>query len=97
MIPIVMTKRRSAEAARMPRSATAPSRMALAKEYQTYTSRLAELARDEGKFVLIHETDIAGVYPTYEECLQAGYQRFGLEQPFLVKQICAVESPVILG
>jgi hypothetical protein len=69
--------------------------MPLAEEYQTYVGHLAELLPQEGKFVLIHAADVAGVYETYKDALTAGYQKFGAE-PFLVKRITAVELPVIV-
>jgi hypothetical protein len=60
--------------------------MALEKELGTYQNKLQELIPNEGKFVLIHGDQVAGIWETYEDALQAGYQRFGLE-PFLVKRI----------
>lgn len=68
----------------------------LAKEYDTYKSRLPELVRDEGKFVLIRAEEVAGVYATYDEALMAGYKKFGIKQPFMVKQIASVETPIFL-
>jgi hypothetical protein len=64
--------------------------MALEKELATYHSKLLELAADEGKFVLIHGGDVAGVFISYEDAIKIGYEKFGLE-PFLVKQIQVVE------
>jgi hypothetical protein len=60
--------------------------MALEKEVATYKRKLEELLPNEGKFVLIHGDDVAGVWDTYEDALQAGYQKFALD-PFLVKRI----------
>jgi hypothetical protein len=64
--------------------------MTLDQELQTYRKALPKLLPQEGKFALVHGTEIAGTYGTYEDALQAGYDRFGLE-PFLVKQVQAVE------
>ena len=47
-------------------------------------------AAHEGKFVLIHGNEIAGVWDTYQDALGAGYRQFGLD-PFLVKQILSIE------
>jgi hypothetical protein len=64
--------------------------MALEQELATYHAKLPELKADEGKFVLIHGTQVAGVFTSYEDAIKIGYEKFGL-QPFLVKQIQAVE------
>jgi len=68
---------------------------ALETEYATFVSLLPRLAHEEGKFALIHRSDLAGVYETYQDALAAGYEKFGLK-PFLVKQIAASESPAYL-
>jgi hypothetical protein len=63
----------------------------LEKEIESYKIRLPELLQDEGKFVLIHGSDLVGIYPDYEKALTEGYERFGTT-PFLVKRINAVEK-----
>lgn len=65
--------------------------MALERELQTYKRKLAELAPQEGRYVLIHEDEVVGVYTSYEDALKEGYDKFGLT-PFLVKKIQAVEQ-----
>src|SRR5437660_11909922 len=65
--------------------------MALEKELQTYNAKLAELREHEGKFVLIHGSDIVDYFSTYDDAIKEGYQKFGLE-PFLVKQIQSLEQ-----
>lgn len=65
--------------------------MALEKEMKAYKARLAELAADEGKFVLIHGDEIVGTFGTYEDAIKEGYGRFHLS-PFLVKQIHLIEQ-----
>ena len=63
----------------------------LAKELATYEIHREELVGShDGKFVLIHGDEIAGIWDTYKDAIEAGYQRFGLN-PFLVKQIQTVE------
>jgi len=64
--------------------------MALEQELETYKAKLAELTANEGKFVLIQGSDVAGVFDTYADAIKEGYEKFGLK-PFLVKQIHAVE------
>jgi hypothetical protein len=63
----------------------------LEKELETYKKELQTLLQNAGKFVLIHEDKVAGVWDTYQDALQEGYRVFGLK-PFLVKQIQAVET-----
>jgi hypothetical protein len=64
--------------------------MALEKELATYHARLPELKADEGKFVLVHGDEVAGVFTSSEDAIKIGYEKFKLE-PFLVKQIQAME------
>ena len=67
---------------------------AFAKELETYEAKKHELlAESAGKFVVIHNDEVAGVWDTYEDALRAGYERFKLV-PFLVKQITPIE-PVL--
>ena len=65
--------------------------MALEKELQTYKNKLAELKKDEGKFVLIHGDDVIDTYSSYDDAIKEGYKKFHLE-PFLVKQISSIEQ-----
>ena len=65
--------------------------MALEQEQKTYQENMESLKDQEGKFVLIRGDKIVGVYDTYQDALQAGYDEFKLE-PFLVKQIRFVEA-----
>jgi hypothetical protein len=65
--------------------------MALERELETYRQKLPELLADEGKFVLIHDSEIVDVFGTYEDAIKEGYGRFQLP-PFLVKQIQSREQ-----
>ncbi len=65
--------------------------MALEQEIQAYQRELPNLLPQEGKYALVHEDQVIGVYDTYEDALKAGYQKCGLK-PFLVKPIQAVEQ-----
>ena len=60
--------------------------MALEKEQATYLRELPKLMGSAGKFVLINDDTVAGIYDTYADALKVGYDQFGLN-PFLVKQI----------
>jgi hypothetical protein len=59
-------------------------------ELAAYDEHLPELLSSEGKFVLILGSAVDGPFDTYEEALDAGYEKHGLKQ-FLVKQIRAAE------
>jgi hypothetical protein len=60
-------------------------------ELETYERERPRLvAESEGKYVVIHGTEIAGVWDTYGDALGAGYAKFALA-PFLVKQIESVD------
>lgn len=65
--------------------------MALEKEIETYKNKLPSILGDQGKYVLIKELDIVGIYSTYDDAITVGYEKFGLE-PFLVKKISADEE-----
>lgn len=65
--------------------------LALEKELATYRSNLSVLLAQEGKFALVHQNEIVGIYDTYSDALTEGYRLFKLE-PFLVKQIEAIET-----
>jgi hypothetical protein len=65
--------------------------MALETELETYRKKLPEMLLEEGKFALIHGTEIAGTFDTYADALNEGYKLFKLE-PFLVKEIQAIEQ-----
>ena len=64
--------------------------MALEKELATYQQELHKLIANTGKFVVIHEDKVSGIWETYQDALQEGYRLFGLE-PFLVKEIQALD------
>ena len=66
--------------------------MALEKEYATYKSKLPELKVHEGKWVLIQGDAVVDIYSRYDYAMKEGYSKFGLNTPFLVKQIHALEQ-----
>ena len=65
--------------------------MALEKELAAYNAHLPEWKEHEGRYVLIQDDAVVDFFTSYEDALKAGYQRFGL-QPFLVKQVHAIEQ-----
>jgi hypothetical protein len=65
----------------------------LQTEIETYERhRDGLLGTAEGKFVLIHQDKVAGVYDSKPDAITQGYERFG-NVPFLVKQVLKVEAP----
>jgi len=64
----------------------------LNQELATFETNLPKLAKDGGKFVLIKQDVIEGVYETYADALNAGYGRFKLDR-FLVKKIPPTKKP----
>ncbi len=63
----------------------------LTQELETYLRELPKLLAQEGQFILIKGPAVVGTFDSYNDALQVGYQRFGLE-PFLVKQISHTEQ-----
>ena len=69
----------------------------LGTEIQTYEQQRENLlGTSEGKFVLIHGTQVVGIFDSKMDAIAAGYQQFG-NVPFLVKQILRIEAPVVLS
>jgi hypothetical protein len=64
--------------------------MALEYEAQIYRLHLIDMLGvndiNEGKFVVIKGDEVSPAYDTYEDALEAAYQRHGLG-PFLIKRI----------
>jgi len=60
------------------------------KTYEEHRERL--LGTASGKFVLIRNDQVEGVYDTKMDAINQGYKQFG-NVPFLVKQILEVETP----
>ena len=52
--------------------------------------------KQAGRYVLIREDQIVGVWDTRTQALEQGYERFLLE-PFLVHQFVAEEKPIFLS
>ena len=47
-----------------------------------------------GQWVVIHGADVVGFYKSLDEALQAGYDRFGLDELFMARQIAEVDHPI---
>ena len=65
----------------------------LKKEMETYNVHKSELiGRSKGKYVLVKDDRIVGVFDSEMDAAHQGYERFG-NVPFLVKQVVEVEVP----
>jgi hypothetical protein len=63
-------------------------------ELKTYEqNRDHLLGTAEGKFVLIHNDQVIGIYDSKMDAIAEGYRQFG-NVPFLVKQILKIEAPL---
>ncbi|MBL8799087.1 MAG: hypothetical protein JNM56_34695 [Planctomycetia bacterium] len=71
-----------------------PAAELLAAELAAYQQELPRLLADgqEGRWVLIQGSEVAGIGDTFADAVQAGDERFGLT-PFLVQRILAEKRP----
>jgi len=62
------------------------------REWNTYRREVGRLLAEgyEGHYALIKDETIVGIYNTWDEAREAGYQRFAL-RPFLVQRIQTLE------
>jgi hypothetical protein len=68
----------------------------LDREWETLQANLpALLEKEEGRYVLIHQEQIIGVWDAQEEAFEEGYRRF-LFEPFMVHRIVADEKPIFV-
>lgn len=75
-----------------PTGGSAVAEGVLETELETFASKKAELlASSNGKYALIHGTEVAGTFETEGDAISQGYQKFG-NVPFLVKRIVEVEQ-----
>jgi hypothetical protein len=66
----------------------------LATELDYFDRHRAELLGSaKGKFALIKEERLIDTFDSQDDAIRAGYRQFGNE-PFLVKQIVAIDVPL---
>ena len=66
----------------------------LENESKTFEQKLPELLKsDLGKYVLVKEDHIIGVFVAMADALSYGYEKYG-EQPFFVRQILPMQQPL---
>jgi hypothetical protein len=61
----------------------------LATELATYLRELPRLLEEghDGRYALIKGATILSLWDTLEDALQAGYERFGPDEPFMTQKI----------
>ncbi len=65
----------------------------LRKELETFEAQKSGLlGESRGKYALIKDDQVVGVFDTRQDAIRQGYERFG-NVPFLVKQIVELEVP----
>jgi len=65
----------------------------LIRELQTYEANKSGLiGKSKGKFVLIKDNQVVGVFDTRIDAIRQGYERLG-NVPFFVKQIVEIDIP----
>jgi len=63
-------------------------------ETKTFEQKLPELlTMDTGKYVLIKEDKVIGVFVAIEDALIYGYEKY-LDQPFFVREVLPVQEPM---
>lgn len=65
--------------------------MALEQEIATYEKNKASWAENKGRWVVIFQTRVVGMFNDYEDALKAGYT-VAKTAPFLCKRIEHIES-----
>jgi hypothetical protein len=69
----------------------------LSRELDVYNARRREwLESYLNQFVVIAGDQVAGFHPDYESAFKAGIQVFGVQQPFLIKEICVTEPVYVV-
>ena len=66
--------------------------MALDLEIQTFKEQQSTLAEHPGEFVLIQGMNVIGFYPSFEDALSVGVQKFEQDE-FLVRRIDSPDTP----
>jgi hypothetical protein len=68
----------------------------LKADFKVFESQRSEWLREhEGKYVVLHNGQVAGFFDDYATGLRAGITRFGPKTEFLIQQVCA-EEPVFV-
>jgi hypothetical protein len=70
--------------------------MALERELETYEQQLAGwlASGKEGRWVVIHGSDVLGFYATLDDAASAAYKHFGLSELFMVREVSPQRAPI---
>lgn len=70
--------------------------MALKRELETYLRERPRLLAEGqlGRFVVIHGDEVLGTFDTLEQALTAGYERYGLDEPFMAREVAETDKPL---
>lgn len=61
---------------------------AIQSEQQAFDERLDAMLTDhKGEFVVFHDGEPVGYFPTLEAAYEAALERFGLDEPFLLSRV----------
>jgi hypothetical protein len=65
----------------------------LRKERETYDRLKAGWLAEgrEGQYALICGDEVLGFYGSVNEAVEAGYNAWGIERTFMIRQVCVVE------
>jgi hypothetical protein len=68
----------------------------LKADFQVFeTHRKEWLQKHEGKYVVIHNSEVIGFFDDYRAGLRTGISKFGAASEFLIQQVCT-EEPVFV-
>jgi hypothetical protein len=72
--------------------------MVFERETQAYLREKERLLAkgERGRFALVKGDEVIGVWDTARDAAQAGYEKFGVREPFMVKEVQAEEKPLFL-
>ena len=72
--------------------------MALEREYRFYKANKAAWVAEgmEGLHV-IHHQDVPGFFPDVGAAMAAGYDAYGLHEPFMAHKVAAVEPVIVIS
>ena len=64
----------------------------LEREIETYRRELPNLLDKVGSYVVIHGDAVLGVYACEHDAMLIGYEKVGMDTPFLCRKIAAQEE-----
>jgi hypothetical protein len=70
--------------------------VALERELETYLPERPRLLAEgqAGRFVVIHGDETLGTYASLHDAMLAGYERYGLDEPFMAREVTETDKPL---